>query len=110
MLISIIVGFLVLEFGMRAYSGVPIFSATNFVARSLDIVRADTGVMDLTNFSADGSRMVLAPRAPDIAPRASESETMVQNGCHSPQKPYSLWATLSQLVRACEMQRPGPLS
>ena len=46
MLVSMIVGFLILEVGMRAYSGVPIFSTANFVARSLDIVRANSTVMD----------------------------------------------------------------
>ena len=31
---------------MRVYSGVPVFSTVNFVARSLDMVRASTGALD----------------------------------------------------------------
>jgi hypothetical protein len=45
-LTSILLGFLVLEGGMRIYSGVPLFSTVNFVARSLDIVRANTMALD----------------------------------------------------------------
>lgn len=42
---SLVVCFLALEAGMRLYSGVPILSTANFVARALDIVRTNTSVM-----------------------------------------------------------------
>ncbi|MEI8282702.1 MAG: hypothetical protein WCG75_09890 [Armatimonadota bacterium] len=46
MTISLTCAFVLLELGMRIYSGVPVLSTANFVARSLDIIRATAGAMD----------------------------------------------------------------
>jgi hypothetical protein len=43
---SIVISFLILEVGLRFYSGIPILSNVNFVSRSLDIVRANSGALD----------------------------------------------------------------
>jgi len=37
---------LILEAALRLYSGIPVLAATNFVAQSLDIVRANTGYLN----------------------------------------------------------------
>ena len=42
---SFLAFFLILEAGIRLYSGVPVFATTNFVIQALDIIRVNSGAM-----------------------------------------------------------------